>query len=96
MISQFVDKLVHLERSGNGLNKTGAPDSASGHANGILSHTEDIIPQSGLQITFHFRKVEVRSVSGLDQFMCVMEEIETKVEKTGTDGFRVDEEMFLI
>jgi len=25
-----------------------------------------------------------------------MEEIETKIEKTGTDGFRVDEEMFLI
>jgi hypothetical protein len=44
MISQFIDKLVHLESSGNSLDKTGAPDSAPRHPNGILSHTEDIIP----------------------------------------------------
>jgi hypothetical protein len=44
MISQFIDKLVHLESSGNSLDKTGAPDSPPRHPDGILSHTEDIIP----------------------------------------------------
>ena len=47
-------------------------------------------------MTFHFRKVEVRSGSGLDQFVGIMEKVKAKVEETATDGFRIDEQMFFL
>ena len=87
MFSEFVNEFVHFEGSRDSLDETGASNRTSWHTNCILGHAKNVIPQSGFKMTFHLWKIIIRACSSLDEFMCVMEEVQTKVEDTATNRF---------
>lgn len=96
MISQFIDEFIHFECGRNCLNKTSASNRAPRHADPVLRHAEDVIPEPCFKITLHLGKIKVRSSSCFHEFMGVVEEVKSKVKDAATDRFRVDEEMFLV
>jgi hypothetical protein len=91
-----VTYLVHLECCHDGLNQDSTSDSTTGHANVVLSKVEDIIPESGLEMTLHLGKIEVWASSSLDKLLGIVEEVQTKVEQTTRDGLAVNSEMLLL
>ncbi|KAH0294862.1 malate synthase, partial [Aureobasidium sp. EXF-3399] len=66
--------LVHLKCCHDGLDQDGTSDGTTGHANVVLSKVEDIVPESGLEMTLHLGKVEVWAGSSLDKLLGVVEE----------------------
>jgi len=96
MISQFIDEFIHFECGRNCLNKTGASNRTPRHANPVLCHAKDVIPEPCFKMTLHLGKIKVWSSSGFHEFVCVVEEVKTKVKYTAADRFRVDEEVFLV
>jgi len=47
-------------------------------------------------MTLHLWKIKVWSGSSSHEFVGIVEEVKTEVKDTAADGFRVDEEMFLV
>lgn len=88
--------LVHLEGSGNGFNQNGSTDGSSAHANVILGKVEDVVPQPGLKMRLHLGQVEVWAKSTLDELVCVVEKVQTKVEESTGDGLAIDSEVLLL
>lgn len=96
VLTELVDYLIHFKHRQDGLNQHSTTDGTSWKANDVLREVEDIIPESCLEVGFHLREVEVRSVAILDEFLPVVEEIETKVEQATRNSFAIDDEMFLL
>jgi hypothetical protein len=46
----------------------------------VLGEVEDVVPETSLQVAFHFRKVEVGSASLRDEVASVVEEENTIIE----------------
>ena len=96
MISQFIDEFIHFECGRDRLNETSASNRTPRHADPILRHAEDVIPEPCFEITFHLGKIKVWSSSCFHEFMGVVEKVESEIKDAATDRFRVDEEMFLV
>lgn len=45
---------------------------------------------------FQLREIEVRTSAGLDEFSCVVKEVQSKVEERSSNGGPVDCEVLLI
>ena len=90
MVPQFEKDFLHLERSREGLNENGSADCVMWHANIGLGKDKDIIPETRFKVVFHFREVEVWPRPALDKLMCIVIEVEGKVEDRSRDGGIVD------
>jgi hypothetical protein len=88
--------LVHLKGSGDSLDQDGTTDGSTPHANIVLGHVEDIIPQPSLEMRLHLGQVEVWSRSALDELVCVVEEVQSEVEQSTGDWLAVDREVLLL
>lgn len=96
MLLELEKDLVHLERSGDGLNQDGASDRASWYAQGILGKLEYVIPKTSLEVVLHLGQVEVWAEASLQKLFGVVEEVKTKVKETAGHGLVVDSEVGLI
>jgi hypothetical protein len=74
--------LLHLESRRNGLDETSTSDSSTLHADVVLSKVEYVVPQPGLKVALHLGQVVVRAGATLDELLCVVVEVDTKVEQT--------------
>lgn len=88
--------LIHLERSGDGLNQDGTTDGATGHANVVLGEVEDIIPETSLKMRLHLGEIEVRAVATGNELLGIVVEVETEVKETTGDGLAINLEVLLI
>src|SRR3989442_15512652 len=59
MLFQLVENLVHLERGGERLDEDGRLYGAPRNAELLLGDSEDVVPESRLQMTLHLWKIEV-------------------------------------
>jgi len=96
MIPQFIDEFVHFKGRGDRLDKTSAPNRPSGHADPILRNTEDIVPKSRFKVTLHFGEVEIGSCAGPDEFVGIVEKVETEIENGAGDGFTIHHKMLFV
>lgn len=80
MVPQFEKNFLHLERSREGLNENGSTDRVMRHANIGLGKDKDIVPETRFKIVFHFREVKVWPRPALHEFMCIVIEVQGKVE----------------
>ena len=96
VVAEFVDDLIHLKSSGDGLDQNGTTDGSAGDANVVLGQVEDIVPQTSLQVRFHLGQVEVRTEPAGHQLPGVVVEVQTKVKQTTGDGLAIDGEVLLI
>jgi hypothetical protein len=96
VVTQFVDDLVHLEGSSDGLNQHRTTDGSPGDANIVLGKVEDVVPQSRLQMGLHLGQIEVRPEPASHQLLGIVEEIETEIEQTTGDGLAIHREVLLI
>ena len=90
MVPQLEKDFLHLERSREGLNENGSADGVMRDANVRLGKDKNIVPETRFKIVFHFREVKVWPRSTLDELMCIMIEVEGKVEDGSRDGGIVD------
>ena len=96
VVTQFVDDLVHLKSSSDGLNQHGTPDSTPGHANVVLRQVEHVVPQTSLEVRLHLGQVEVRTKATSHQLLGVVVEVQAKVEQTARDGLAVNHKVLLL
>ena len=81
MIPEFEEYLFHLERSRECFDQDGSPDSAVGDSEIGLREEEDVIPETGLKIVFHLRKVEVGTGAALDELVRIVVKVEREIEQ---------------
>jgi len=90
MISQLEENLLHMECSRKRLNQDSRPNCVVCHLDVGLREHEDVIPQTRLEVVFHLGEVEVWTRTTLDEFVCIVEEVEGEVEKRAGNGTIVD------
>ena len=90
MVPQLEKDFLHLERSREGLNEDGSADRVMRDANIGLGKNKNIVPETRFKIVFHFREVKVWPRPALDELMCIVIEVEGKVEDRSRDGGIVD------
>jgi hypothetical protein len=81
VLAQFVKDLFHLERRPDRLDQDRGPDGAPRNAELLLCVNKDVVPQPGLEVTFHLRQIEVRALSGIELSLGAVKEIKTEVEE---------------
>ena len=81
MVSQLEKYLLHLESSRECFDQDSSPDGIIRHADVRLGEKENVVPQAGLEIVLHLRKVKVRAKAPLNQFLGVMIEVKAKIEQ---------------
>jgi len=96
MIPQFIDEFVHFKGGRDRFDKTSTPNRPPRHANPILRNTENIIPKSRLKVTLHLREVEIGSCAGLDEFVGIVEKVETEIENAARDRLTIYHKMFFV
>src|SRR4051812_36578649 len=62
----------------------------------LLGEYEHVVPQSGFEVAFELRQVEVRAGAAVEQRMRVVEAREPEVEEARGDRSAVDEHMPLV
>ena len=73
--------LVHLEGRWDRLNQDRSADGSPLHANVVLSHVEDIVPQAGLEVRFHLRQIEVWASPPLYELFGIVEKVQPEVKQ---------------
>ena len=96
MIPQFKNEFVHFKGGRDRLDKTSTPNRPPRHADPILRNTENIVPKSRFKVTLHFGEVEIGSCAGPDEFMGIVEKVETEIENGASDGFAIHHKMFFV
>src|SRR5215469_4026013 len=91
MIAQFVEDFVHFKGRQDGLDEDCGPDCTVRDAQFFLCQDEDVIPETGFQVTLKFGQVKIRAGTFFDQGFGVVEEVEGEVEDATGDWFAVDE-----
>ena len=79
----------------NSLDEDTAFDASAGKVQSFFCVVEDVVPEAGLQIAFQFRNVDVRPGPATNQFLCIMVDEETVVEKESWSRIGPKPDMFL-
>lgn len=95
-VEYLISHLIHLERSGNGLDQDGTTNGATAHADVVLSKVEGIVPQPGLEMRLHLGQIEVWAKAAFHKLMCIVEKVQTEVEQTTGDRFAINSEVLLL
>ena len=96
MCAKLEQNLVHLEGGREGLDEDGTTNGPVGHANVRLREVENVVPETRFEVVLHLREVVVRSASALDEFLSIVEEVETEVEQRSRHGRVVDSYAWLV
>lgn len=96
VLSQLEEDLLHLKRSRERLNEYGSTDRAVRHADVGLREVEDVVPETCLLVVLHLGKIKVRTRPACDELLCIVEEVESKVEDGRGYGGVVDGDAWLV
>jgi hypothetical protein len=96
VVPELKEDFFHVKGGGEGLDEDGGTDGVVSHVNVRLGEEEDIVPETGLEIVFHFGEVKVGAGAALDEFMGIVEKVEGKVKEGARDGTVIDGDAGLI
>mmetsp|Transcript_34337 Transcript_34337/g.79416 ORF Transcript_34337/g.79416 Transcript_34337/m.79416 type:complete len:267 (+) Transcript_34337:1066-1866(+) len=86
MIFYFIEDLLHFEGCRDSLEQDGGPYCSLGKSEIFFGGDEDIVPQSGFQVSFNLGKIKIRSRSFLQKLVHVVIKIQSKI-KQGTGSY---------
>src|SRR5207248_608116 len=66
MVAQFVKDFVHLKRSRNGFDEHGGANAAARNSQFVLREIERVVPNPGLEMALHLRKIEIRAAAAIE------------------------------
>src|SRR4029434_1825470 len=95
MIAQLVENFIHLEGGRDRFDRCRGADRPLRNAQLLLRKIEDIVPDTRLEMTLHFREVKVRTAAARDQFLRVVEEVEAEIEQSARRRFAIHQQVFL-
>src|SRR2546423_134028 len=81
MVAKLVENLLHLEGRVDRLDQRRRANASARYAEGVLSKTEDVVPQARLEMAFHLRQVEIRARAPVERFARIVEEVQAEVEE---------------
>src|SRR5207245_11654511 len=87
------EDLLHLERSGEGLDQRGRLGGPAPDAQRLLREGEDVVPETGLEVALHLGKIEIRGGPPRDEILCVVKEEQAEVDEARRRVFAVDPDM---
>ena len=96
MLSQLPENLLHLEGGGDSLDQDGRSNSSPSHSDGILRHSEDVVPESRLGRVLELGNVEGGSSSSSDDLSGVVEEVDSEIEEGSREVLSVDLDVGLV
>ena len=91
VLAQFVQDLVHLERSQDRLDQDGRAYGAARDPERGLGMNEHVVPEVRLVVRFELGEVQVRTTPGRDRGRARMEQVHPEVEQRRRDGHAIDE-----
>ena len=95
VLAQLVEDLVHLERREQRLDQHRGANGAARHAELVLRHDEDVVPEPRLEMAFQLGQVEIRSAAAGEELPGVVERVEREVEDAAGDRLAVDQHVLL-
>src|SRR6516164_2235578 len=96
MVSELVEDFVHLECCHNRFDQDCCANTAIGNAKLLLGKNKDVVPEPRLQMTLHFRQVEVRPGAGRKQKFRVMKKVKAEIEQGAGHGLPVHKNVALV
>src|SRR5215467_4113938 len=81
MLAQFVEYLVHVKRSEDGLNQHGRANCAARNVQFILCKAKYVIPEAGFEMILQLRQVKIWARTFFDEASCIMKEVESEIEQ---------------
>lgn len=78
MLAQLVEDFFHLKGGEDGFHQHRRLDGAARHADMVLRHAEDLVPQAGLKMAFHLRQIEEGAGSARDLLLGVVKNTSAK------------------
>ncbi len=95
MIAQLPEDLVGLEARQDRLDQHRRLDRALGQAELRLGMDEDVVPQTGLEMRFELRQVEIGAAALGQQGPGIVEEIEAEIEQRARHRLAIDQQVLL-
>ena len=96
VLTQFPQHLIHFERRKHGLDQDSAFDRTLRHAQFVLRHHEDVVPQPRLEVRFQLGQIEIRAATALEQLFGAMEKVKPEIEDAAGDLLAVDQHVLLV
>jgi len=96
VVAQLIQNLVHFEHCQNMLDEHRGTDAALGNAQFVLGIDKDVVPQAGLEVALQFVQIDVRPTTALEQFFCVVEQVQPKVKDAARHRFAVVGDMLFV
>ena len=96
VFTQFVQDFIHFKRCDNRFNQHRGFDRALWQTQFVLRHHENVIPQTGFQMGFHFRQIEIRAGAACQLFFGIVEQEQREIENTAGNTFAIDQHMLFI
>ena len=95
MLLELVEDLVHLERRENGFDEHRRLDRPLRHAQLVLRHHENVVPQPRLEMTLQLGQIEIRTATAGDELLRIVEKEQREVEEAARDRRAVDFDVLL-
>src|SRR3984893_1690352 len=74
MLPQFIEDFIHLESSQDRLNKNSGLDRSSLQSHHLLRMEKHVVPETRLEVAFHFGQIKIRTCSARKLFLRVVPE----------------------
>src|SRR3954454_16703103 len=81
VVAELVEDLLHLERSGVGLDQAGGADGPPRDVQLVLREVERVVPEAGLEVALHLRQVEVRALPAVDLLLPAADQVQGEVDE---------------
>ena len=91
VVTQLVEDLLHLERCRECFDQHRRADRALRDADCLLGNHEGIVPETGLEVRFELRQVEVRTKPTGQKFLGVVGHVDREIEESSSDRCAVDQ-----
>ena len=96
MVLQLPQDLFHLKGGDNGLNEHCCADRAVRHAEFLLRHCENVVPQPRLKMRLHLRQIVIRAAAALEQFLRIVEKQQCEIEDATGYGLAINRHVLFV
>ena len=95
VFSHLIQEFVHLKGGRQRFDQTGCFDGASRNAQSRLGGDEHVVPETALQVTFHFRQVVVGARPVVELRFGAVEEMKGEIENTAWNRAAIHQNVLL-
>ena len=83
MFAHFIKDFIHFKRGNDGLDQHRGLDGPLRHAEFVLCHYENIVPQARFEVRFHFRQIQIHAAVACEQGLHIVKKVQREIEHGG-------------